>query len=113
MLIKMNETDTKYYTTTEIISAQLIVVAVVTVTSVLLLIAILAITISTAVERYCKKTSSNEAIECRLYLVQESGRVIGTMISETPLVQSTLSPGTGYEDMNVSIRHEDAYESVN
>nr|WEG69123.1 protein m135 [Mastomys natalensis cytomegalovirus 2]WEG69400.1 protein m135 [Mastomys natalensis cytomegalovirus 2]WEG69676.1 protein m135 [Mastomys natalensis cytomegalovirus 2] len=113
MFTTMNETDTKYYTATEIISAQLIVVAVVTVTSVLLLIAILAITISTTVERYCKKTSSDEPIECRLYLVQESGRVIGTMISETPLLQSTLSPGPGYEDMSMSDRHEDAYESVN
>lgn len=112
--IKMSENGT-YYTATEIISAQLIVVSVVTVTSVLLLIAILAITITTAVERCRQKTQSYERpLECNVFLVQDSGRVVGTI---RPV---GTSHGQGYEDMSLStplteaapLNEDTHYESV-
>lgn len=98
-----------YYTTTEVISAQLIVVSVVTVTSVLLLIAILAITITTAVERYRNKEPNERPLECNVFLVQESGRIVGTIRP----VNRTVQTPHGYEDMTpLSTVNEDAYESV-
>lgn len=100
-----------YYTTSEVISAQLIIVSVVTVTSVLLLLAILAITITTAVDRYRNRTKSERPIECNVYLVQESGRIVGTI---RPVNENRHSPGQGYEDMsqNILLSNEPAYESV-
>lgn len=111
-------------------TAQLVVIVAVTVTSVLLLIAILCLTVSAAVERFCprlrwsrRRDEDDEdefgtpELECRVFLRHdpESGNISGVIKQELvqPATVRNHPRGQGYEQMvALGSDGEHVYESV-
>lgn len=110
--------NTTVYSPMDVLHQQFIVICVVITTAILLLVAILAIVIPALIERCRRHREDERGIECRVFLTEQGGSIIGTIStgpSRAPQTSSSYSPrsGLGYEDMSPGGRPgESIYETV-
>lgn len=108
--------NTTLYSPMDVLHQQFIVICVVIATAILLLLAILAILISAIIERCRRRREEDQGIECRVFLTEHDGSIIGTIRTGPQSDRGgTYTPrlGLGYEDMSPTGRGgESIYETV-